>query len=65
MDYYNVDIEIQYHDNLSYRNMLRKLFNMKINYNPALDDIDEETRESVLGQISSFTPEVPMRGQDM
>jgi len=47
MDYYNFDMEVVYHDNLSYRNMLRKLFYMKIHYNPAFDEIDEETRDEL------------------
>ena len=47
MDYYNFDMEVQYHDNLTYRNMLRKLSYMKTNYNPALDEIDEETRDEL------------------
>jgi len=48
MDYYHFDMEVDYHDNASYRNMLRKLFYMKINYNPTLDDIDEETRDELI-----------------
>ena len=47
MNYYHFEMEVQYHDNVSYRNMLRKLFYMKIHYNPALDDIDEETRDEL------------------
>ena len=47
MDYYHFDMEVDYHDNASYRNILRKLFYMKTNYNPALDEIDEETRDEL------------------
>lgn len=45
---YNIDTEVNYHDNVGYRQVLRELFNMKIDAIELVDDLDDESRDELL-----------------
>lgn len=45
---YNIDVDVNYSDNAEYRQVLRDLFNMKIDTIELVDDLDAESRDELL-----------------